>query len=332
MKPIACTVLLAVVGGTFLAPPASESYYIYLVENLLDPIAARSAAMAGAISSSPGDFSALMYGPATLGFAKDVHLSVSYYGRSFGDTWGSHCFQAGVIYPAWSSSSLGGSFLCLLDSEVTAMDPQGTPLGTLRPYMVIATASYGTRLIAGLSAGASAKFIFDSVPRTEPFRMVTVSTSAMDVSLLYSLTKLGVSASVSLTNWGPDIDYPGPYRAFALPVAFRAGMSVKARTSDDVGGIYVGFDFSRVLAEYEGSSAHIGGEIDVLRNVFVRTGYVWDQRYDRGGLTIGAGLGIPGVGSLNLASVRKVFGSHSKLHLSLNLQLPPPWRAGPGED
>lgn len=323
MKLIAFTSLRVAVASLILTPSVGQPVGILLVENLVDPTTARSAAMAGAVCSSPGDYDAMICNPATLGFARDVHASLGYYRRVL---WGSlvwHSFQAGVVYPVWDMSSLGGSFQYFRHVEATATDPYGTPVETVTPYTVITSLSYGRALTDDLSAGATGRLIFDSFPAAEPFRLVTASGAAVDISLHCRLPIPTVNTAVSLNNWGSEIGYPEGYSSGTLPTAFRTGISVTPRANDHLGA-YLGFDFSKILTEEMEASARLGGEIDLFHAVFLRAGYVWDERSYIGGLTYGAGLGIPGIGSVSFASVSKTYetGVVSKNHFSLDLQLP----------
>lgn len=328
MKLIAPTSLLVTAAALILAPSAGRTADIFVVENLVDPVTARAAAMAGAVCSSPGDYDAMLYNPATLGFAKDAQANAGYYWRSLWDSYVWHSFQAGVVYPVWDMSSLGAHFLYFRHHEMTGMDPHGTPLGTVTPYTVITSLSYGRALAEDLSAGATGRLIFDSFPALEPFRLVAVSALAADISLHYRLPIPTVSTALSLTNWGGELDYPYEDWSGTLPTAFRTGISVAPRVNDDL-GVYLGFDFSKVLTEEKEASARLGGEIELFDAVFLRAGYIWDERNYMGGPTYGAGLGIPGIGTLSFASVSKTntYDAVSKNHFSLDLRLALPWMA-----
>jgi hypothetical protein len=326
---VALAILSFLVGSLVMIPSVSHPVGILLTENLVDPTTARSAAMAGALCSSPGDYDAMMYNPATLGFTRDIHASVGYYWRSLWDSWAWHCFQAGIVYPVWDMSSLGASFLYFRDTEMTAMDPNGNPLGTVKPYKIVSSLSYGRALTADLSAGATGRLILDSFPALDPFRLVTASAAAVDISLHYRLPIPTVNTAVSLTNWGSDMEFPEGYYSGTgkLPTAFRTGVSVVPKLNDGLGA-YLGFDYSKILVEEREASARFGGEINLFQRVFLRAGYLWDQRSYMGGLTYGAGLGIPGIGSVSFASASKAFKYDvSKNHFSLDLQLPLSWKS-----
>jgi len=326
--------LFSIIGSGILSPSVSHSVGILLHENLVDPVTARPAAMAGAVSASVGDIDAVMYCPATLGFAADIHVYTGYYWRSLWESWDWHCFQAGIMYPVGDESSFGASFLYFIDDEWTAMDPHGTPLGTVRPYTVLTTLSYGRKFTSHISAGATARFIFDSVPALEPFRLSAASGTALDVSLLARLPIPTLSTAVSLTNLGPELKYPVEYYSSGmLPTTFRVGLGAAPEVNEDCDG-YFGLDFSKVFTDEAETSVHSGGELLLFEMFAFRAGYVWDMRDYVGGLTYGAGLVITGLGSVNFASVSNTYTSSrlTKNHVSLDIQLPLALNAAPPED
>lgn len=120
MRPLVWNFLLLLVASILLVPVDSHPYIIW--EMLSYPQSAKSAAFGGAVSSLPGDYTAMVYNPATLGFCRYVEIYGTYSGHEvmYGPE---HYFFGGAIYPTKTLGTFGADLTYRLSAEMTWVDP-----------------------------------------------------------------------------------------------------------------------------------------------------------------------------------------------------------------
>jgi hypothetical protein len=252
---------------------------------LLDyPPTAKSVSMAGAVSSLAGDHSAVVYNPATLGFAKTRELRATIALRPSDLYHDKVLVSAGVIHPVTEPAVIGAQFAYLAESEGQAGVPRG--------YSAIGRVSCGVRLARDVSVGASAEFVHDAMAwwfHGGPVDPVVVRASSwgLDASVLCKMPTFNLGLSV--LNLGPDITYTR-LREFGRSEAIRIGASVTPLQMN-VHELTLGTDVSWVLNDYGDRDwpLNLGAEYDMLGTLSLRGGYFWEAS-DRDGFGVGGGL------------------------------------------
>lgn len=147
------------------------------------PVSAKSAAMSSAVSSLPGDESAMQFNPATLGFSEvpsiygtssscSTGLYLSSYVEKLLNVRSSlpgytglypnlYYLSGGAVLPT-KVGTFGGNITYLTTEETEAIDPYGREIAKFRSSGFVAQLSYGRKLRKNLAVGVSAKFIYDS--------------------------------------------------------------------------------------------------------------------------------------------------------------------------
>ena len=329
MKVIFRTLLALALVGLLLGPVKSYGNFIW--ELLYDPVSARSAGMADAISSLPGDHAAMAFNPAALGFSRQVTAFATYSRHDF--LFGAeHRTFAGVIYPTGNLGTFAGNLIYRLTDEWTFLDPYGNVTSRYRYHWIVSRLSYGREVLADLSIGAAAKFIYLTYPHySDVAQLQTENTStwALDASVLYKIPLPRTNIGLSLLNVGPDIQFPtGPTR---LPLGFRAGMSTTP-ISTNMNRLVLGFDIDNVFEDPEVVTTHWGAEYTLFDLLSLRIGFLKDLKHEwmhRNGITYGLGIHIADICWIQFANMNNIYSEYSgpyfdttKFYLTASTTLP----------
>ena len=253
------------------------------------PTDIRSAAMGGASAALFEQADSLAGNPAGLGFLEGESLSLS---QSF---WIQGLSMEHGLFAAPAGSlglAFGGDYLNFGSVDAISVGPGGPiQTGTITPSALDVAGGIGLSLPEGFGAGASLKFIGQSLANDWS------STVAVNLGMMYK-SPFGLSAGVAFSNMGPSLD------GFDLPFEVTAGAACNMKLSPDMGGAR-GADHEMTMAgEWDGlpnsglSSWGLGAEYWYRHIVGLRAGYRFaDYGESDGlhGLSFGAGLRLEGL-------------------------------------
>ena len=284
---------LAWVGaGAAVAPPAVASAQDLVPSQecclpLLFPIGARTLALGDAVTarSDPG---ALFANPAVLaGIESDqfiVHTASTELERS-------NTFS--LLIRSEVAGTFGLSYRLLDHGEQTATDPSGNPIGTLSVVEQVLTASYATRVVAGLSAGVNYKLYqlrqdcrgFCGI---EPF---AATTHGIDAGLQYRPIPV-LEVGASLLHFGFPLQVVNAEQASPLPTRYRVGAAYEVLHHVEAGTAAEFWLLADVVGGFrDGGSpiTHVGAELAIDRSIFLWSGWSGGTGLFAGG-AVGVGL------------------------------------------
>lgn len=329
MRRVLSSFVALLISGIIMCPAYLEGRF---KGQLYDPLSARAAGMAGAVSSIAGDYVATMFNPATIGFSDQVETYLTYCQRQWeiSDPYYSwpddveHYFSGGVVYPSLSLGTFGADFAYSLSDEIHATDRFGNPFENLRAYTIVARLSYGRRLNEELALGAAMKFFRDAFPGylDESLRQTVGNSVALDASMLYKTPIPTVNVAVSITDIGPDIRYSEIYESHPLPRTLRMGLSAmpledgvnRLLLTFDIAEVFTGFDMIEIFTGPKAATLSWGAEHTFFDIVAVRAGYLRDTDSDLDGFTYGIGLRFRNIFSFDFADM-----SHAHEHAFINI-------------
>jgi len=161
--------------------------------------------------------------------------------------------------------------------------PSAVPLGAFSAYDVAVAVGYSRYLLPNLSAGVTAKWIYENIDES------TAKGYAFDVGLYHISMIKGVKFSGVLTNLGPPLKFEDDQFVgdqFDLPRAGKIGVSYERKLPNVRGGLLATLDI--VVPNDGKAKQHIGAEYNYLKRLFVRAGY--KAGYDSQGPTFGLGV------------------------------------------
>jgi hypothetical protein len=256
---------------------------------LLDyPPTAKSVSMAGAVSSLADDYSAIVYSPATLGFASAPELRSTLVYRPSSLIPDRLLLGAGAIYPITKRAAVNAQLAYSGETEVLP--------GTPRSYAVAGRVSCGVRLRSDISVGASIDIVRDATRYYPWCQPEPVFSSAMgwgiDASVLYKTPIPTVNLALCVLNLGPDVDYSGGYGSSRCWQVVKVGASVEP-AGLNLHGLTLSSDLSRTkkLNRDRDWRLNVGAEWNVLNPLFLRGGY-FRESGPHSGFGLGGGLRI----------------------------------------
>ena len=181
--------------------------------------------------------------------------------------------------------TFGLSFTGLYMGEMDRYEdtPSAVPLGTFSAYDVSFAIGYSRYLLPNLSAGITAKWIYENIDES------TAKGYAFDAGLYHISRLRGVKFSAVVTNLGPPLQFEDDRfvgEEFDLPRSAKLGVSYERRLPSVKGGILAVLDV--MFPNDGGTKQHIGAEYNYLGRLFVRGGY--KAGYDSQGATFGVGV------------------------------------------
>ena len=193
--------ILMVVGLSFQAIAGNpEKKGTAGAEELLIPMGARGAALAGSFLANVSGVDAIYWNPAGLANTESsVEATFSYmkYIADINVTYGAVGVKTGI-------GSLGASFQSLSfgDIPITTEDsPNGTGSFYSPIYMTVG-ATYSRAMTDRIFIGVNAKFISESIMQC------SATTYALDMGVQYK-TEIGVTLGVAVKNLGAPIQFDG---------------------------------------------------------------------------------------------------------------------------
>lgn len=244
------------------------------------PTGAKQAAFSGSMGALVDDVEALGVNPAGLADLSGNQISALHnqwaqnltaehlaLGQGFGN--------AGI--------ALGGDYFNFGQVPLYNLSSIGTPVanGTFSPLGMDFYAGGGMEMLPGLSLGADAKIIFQSLVSGS-----TSSAEAVDLGVLYRNRPTGLSGGLALLNLGTALEGADLPLALQLSAAYQIQVGIGHELS-------FGADGSLGLKDTNGSTVGAGAEYLYQGVVAIRAGYRLASYGQLDGLAgLSAGVGV----------------------------------------
>jgi hypothetical protein len=239
-------------------------------------IGAREAAMGGTGVASSEGAAALFWNPANNALLdRGTDLLLQHY-----DYLGGFNHEAAAVSHRAGGGVIGLLFSGFYSEELVRRgeDEVGIPEGTFRPYDVAIGLSYSRALGDRFAAGATAKFIYETID------LYSDSGVAFDLFLTHRALIEGLVFGASLTNVGGQMNLRED--PFDLPTAVRVGAAWTPTSDLLKGRLTMAADM--VFPNDTSEKTHLGVEYRLLGEFALRAGT--RLNYDNQGLTAGAGF------------------------------------------
>ncbi len=241
---------------------------------------ARAAGMGEAFTAVAEDASATYWNPGAMSAVLGTNLLFMH-----NEFFQSIRLEQAALTHETDYGTFGLSFTGLYMDEMDRYEdtPSAVPLGTFSAYDVSIAIGYSRYLLPNLSAGLTAKWIYENIDES------TAKGYAFDLGLYHVSMLPGVKFSGVLTNLGPPLKFEDDRfvgEEFDLPRAAKIGVSYERRLPSVRGGILATLDI--ILPNDGEAKQHIGAEYNYLKRLFVRGGY--RAGYDSQGATFGLGV------------------------------------------
>ncbi len=267
-------------------------------------VSARAMGMSEAFAAVVDDISAVYYNPAALTSLLGREVMVTYIDMPAG-------VQYGFLGFGMPLESVGG-VLGVAITGLTSGDMiertygHGTPEGTGRKFSwddLAVGVSYGRYLTDRFSVGVTLRYIGEFAHE------YSTSGWSADVGTDYNTGYRGFRIAMSITNFGPDLEFIDD--GFPLPINFRFGGSINAiETVDHLLTLAAeGSHPSDNLEKY-----NTGLEYTFKERFVLRAGSRFN--YDSDGFTLGGGLKLPygDEGLVRIDYAYQDFGILSQVH------------------
>jgi hypothetical protein len=241
---------------------------------------ARAAGMGEAFTAVAEDASATYWNPGAMAAVLGTNLVFMH-----NEFFQSIRLEQAALTHETDFGTFGLSFTGLYMGEMDRYEdtPSAMPLGTFSAYDVSFALGYSRYLLPNLSAGLTAKWIYENIDES------TAKGYAFDLGLYHVSMLPGVKFSGVLANVGPPLKFEDDRfvgEEFDLPRAAKIGVSYERKLPSARGGILATLD---VVFPNDGKAKqHIGAEYNYLKRLFVRGGY--KAGYDSQGATFGVGV------------------------------------------
>jgi hypothetical protein len=262
---IAALALTLTAGRAFADGPGVGGAQFLSIEQ-----GARALGMGGAFSAVADDANGLWWNPA--GIARSEFSEVTLTHTAYLDSVATE--YVGYVRPVPQARGVLGASLTYLNVPgVEGTDATGAPTGNLKTNGIAGALSYGMTLSPNLTAGATAKYVSQTLGPTSG------SGFAADIGAQYRAADYG--AAVVVQNLGPSFKVGGS--SDPLPRDIRGGLFFKPRSQ-----FLVSFDEEK---PYNADAvAHVGGEYLIAQGIRLRAGYQQTPNAPGAGLTFGIGL------------------------------------------
>ncbi|MGE3801402.1 MAG: PorV/PorQ family protein [Candidatus Kapaibacterium sp.] len=255
----------------------------FVYDFLRSDASARSAAMAGAAVTLPGDANGLFYNPALLNtIDSTAPLSITVFKHLLDINSGS--LAAAKRFDGVGTLGAGVQFNTYGSFERT--DRNGNMIGEFGSQDIVLTVGWGNALGEGFSAGVNGKIIFSSIDD------LSSTALALDGGLYFADTVSNIQAGLSLLHLGSQVSTFTEVNE-DLPLDLKLGVSHQLRGLP----LLIALNFSRLLDESDDffsrfSSFSIGGEFTISDPLRLRLGYNNRTRQD---VTYGGSKGLGGL-------------------------------------
>ncbi|MCX6150554.1 MAG: PorV/PorQ family protein [Ignavibacteriales bacterium] len=267
------------------------------------PVGAKATALGGAYIGLADDASAVFWNPA--GIAKITGSAAHFsYQRWF------NMFDFNAVSFVHNLEDVGtlAASLVVFSMDKMEVTDELNPNGTGRFFdaqdMAIGL-TYARKLTDRFSVGVSAKYIYQRIWNE------TAEGIAFDVGTQYRLDFQNLTIAMSMTNFGPEMQFDGPdlnitydkssgvplnrltparlvTDTYPLPLNFEVGIGMDVFTTEFVKA-RLGID--AVHPNDNKERVHVGAEFSFFDRLFIRGGYKYN--YDDEDFAFGAGTNLP---------------------------------------
>lgn len=220
-------------------------------------VGGRAVAMGGAFTGLADDEAALYYNPAGLASLEQTRF-IAEYNNYFTDLQSGF---AGYIHPISDGKVFGVQISYLNYGEFTQTDRAGNIEGTFGGGDLMVATSFAIRRGYGISAGATAKFIYEKIQE------FSATGFAVDLGLHYASDRGRYTGGLMLQNLGTQLSSLGAGEKDGLPTLVRIGGSARPRGLNTVitTDLIMPFDNNAEIA--------VGAEYLELHPLFLRMGW-----------------------------------------------------------
>ncbi|MBI9060211.1 MAG: PorV/PorQ family protein [Labilibaculum sp.] len=267
------------------------------------PVSARAAGLGGAYVGLANDVSSVFWNPAGAANIKSASANFSYM-RWF-EMFDFNSVAVGFNVKDIGTFSVSAIIFTMDKTEITTeLEPNGT--GRFYDAMDLALGiTYSRFLTDRFAFGITAKYISQMIWNE------TASGLAFDVGTQYRLDWQNLTISMSMRNFGADLQYDGedlniiydkssnlpknrltPARLvtdeYPLPLVFQVGINIDVVTTDifsmraEIDAVHPNDNRERI---------NVGSELSFFDRIFIRGGYRFN--YDDEDLVFGAGVSVP---------------------------------------
>jgi hypothetical protein len=282
---VAAPTLLAAQEGGELEPTEGTECCLYL----LLPVGARATSMAGTITALQGVDGAYM-NPAGLA-GMDGNTFVVHH-SDVGTSVPEQVDAFSLLITPWSIA-LAVSYQLIDNGESVVTDPFQQPTGELALRDHLVTASVGTELFAGLSAGANYKLYqqrIDCTGQCGSAESVATAT-AVDVGFRYQpLWHPPLALGLVFQNMSPGLQVENAEQTDPFPARVHLGAAYDVLAASSVEqelALRLTAGVQDRLREPGSPTVSVGMELDVQDAIFLRAGYAPGE-----GLGTGAAVGL----------------------------------------
>jgi hypothetical protein len=236
---------------------------------------ARASGMGEAFTAVADDATSIYWNPAGMAAVEGVELNVTH------SEWLMDIrFEQVSVVNEMFGGAAGISFTGLYYGSMDRYGdvPTITPDGTFAPYDLAFSAGYAMDILPNLSAGLSAKFIYEKID------FESANGWAIDAGILHRSRIKGLTLAASMLNLGPQTKFV--LEKFYPPFQLRGGASYRYDSPMIRGAVIVAAD--AVFPNDGEAKLHVGTEYTYRSLVSVRAGY--KGNYYVQGPTFGLGV------------------------------------------
>lgn len=272
------------------------------------PIGARGAALGGAFTGLTDDATSVFWNPAGITNLNSnaVHFSYLRWFEMF------DLNAASFIYNG-NDAGIFAASLVIFSMDKMEITTETKPNGTGQYFDAQDLAmglTYARKLTDQFSVGVTVKYIYQRIWNE------VADGIAFDIGTQYKLDFQNLTIAMSMTNFGPDLQFDGedlnvthdvnstlplnrltPARLatepYSLPLNFEVGIGMDVFTEDFV-KMRIGID--AVHPNDNKERVNFGTEFSFFDRLFIRGGYKYN--YDDEDLTFGAGANLPFSGTV----------------------------------
>lgn len=237
-------------------------------------VGARASGMGEAYTAVSSDAYSTYWNPAGLMGSKNnnavfVHNNWIFDARS----------EFGALHFAGEKSSLAFHINALnVDGFEVRNQPTANALAETGAVYFSLGSSYARQIGKDFSAGITAKYLFEKI------FVEDARGYAVDLGVRYTGLTEAVTVAAVLQNLGSMNNLRN--QATELPMAFRAGLAWDVPVKNQTWSAILATDF--VMPKEKDPRFHVGGELQLFQQLFLRTGFL--SGYEARALTAGIGI------------------------------------------
>lgn len=265
------------------------------------PVGGRAASLGDAFNGAKGDVLSLFHNPAGISFIEKSQFM-------FSETYwliDTKLHAGALAYPFKNWGTFGISFMSMdygtfHGTQVDATHPLGwSETGDFEVGEFAVGIGFARRVTSSFAVGVQVKYIhqdlgesgfYEAKKGERKFISSKKNIVAADLGLIYDTDFKGISLSMSMRNFGTDVQYQ--LETFELPLIFKVGLST---TLKELTGLKSEVhDFTLFIDAVHPNDwserVYLGGEYSFQKILFLRAGYKFNHSAE--GLTLGAGVNV----------------------------------------